>query len=275
MKKRWKIFTITCAVVAAVGIALCLISYVLGGFSDLDLAYNRVWGPFGYFTGHNDSGFEAHEVRNADTKEDFEGISSIEMSVTSCEVHVEESDNDKVTIETENIPKKLRLQYYKESNGKLVIKTNENKIVPNRDARIYITIPKNTKYDEAELAIGAGALYVDRINAEVLAFDVGAGFGRIDDFEAGSLSASCGAGEMKLTGDCKNNASVDCGMGRAELNMTGEETDFDYSIECGMGQVKYGRSVFAGMAKEADSLNGAPKRMDISCGMGSVEIAFI
>lgn len=275
MKKRWKIFTVTCAVIAAVGIALCLISYALGGFSDLDLSYNRAWGPFGYFTGHNDSEYETREVRNADTKEEFEGIRSIEMSVTSCEVHIEEGDNDKVTIETENIPKKLRLQYYKESDGKLVIETKENKIIPHQDARIYITIPKDTKYDEAELAIGAGALYVDRINAEVLEFDVGAGFGRIDDFEAGSVAASCGAGEMKMTGDCRNNISLDCGMGRAELNITGEETDFDYSIDCGMGQVKYGRSVFAGMAKEADSLNGAPKRMDISCGMGSVEIAFI
>ena len=63
-------------------------------------------------------------------------------------------------------------------------------------------------------------------------------------------------------------------MGRIELTAAGKEQDYNYELEVGMGSVTVGAGEFGGMAVEKTIDNSAVKKMDIECGMGSVEIGF-
>lgn len=275
MKKGWKVFSVVCAVIAGTGIVLCLISFAMGGrYSDLGLSYHRVWGPFGYFNGHNGSTYDSYEVRATDSRDEFENIKSLDISTTSCEVRIGESDSDKVTIETENVPKELGLKYYREGDGTFVVETKENVVTDGDDARIYIDLPKDRKFSEADLFMGAGRLYADGIHADDLDLEVGAGYAEVSGFKANEVSASCGAGELVLSGETLGDVDIECGVGKIELTTPGREEDYDYSLECGVGEVKYGNRNFSGIAREIDADNGAGKSMDISCSMGAVIVNF-
>lgn len=275
MKRGWKIFAGTCAVIAGIGIILCLISFAMGGrYSDLGLNYHRVWGPFGYFNGHNDSSYDSYEVRATDSREEFEDITSLDLSITCCEVRIGESDSNKVTIETENVPQKLGLKYYREGDGTFVVETKENVVIEDGDAKIYIDLPKDMKLKEAELFLGAGSLYADGIGAGDLDLQIGAGYAEVSGVKAEEISASCGVGELVLSGECLGDVDIECGVGRIEFTTTGREDDYDYSLECGVGEIEYGSRSFNGISREINTDNGAGKSMDISCSMGVVVVNF-
>ena len=56
--------------------------------------------------------------------------------------------------------------------------------------------------------------------------------------------------------------------------MKGSEEDYNYRIECGMGNVTVGSSSYGGVACEKNIDNGSAYDFDLDCGMGNVEIMF-
>lgn len=283
MKKGWKVFAGVCAVIIGIGMILCLISYALGGrYSDLDLEYHRVWGPFGYVSGYNDSSHEKYtgysgseqDIKAADTSDEFSNVSSIDLEVTGCEVRIEKSTSDKVKVQTENIPKKLQLRYYQEHDGTLSVTTKDKVRLTNSEARIYISIPEGLSFDEADLRIGAGALYASDLKASEMDLEVGAGYAEVNDIKVGDLTVECGAGETIISGESIGDVDIECGIGRVEFNTAGSEEDFYYSLECGIGEIQYGSRQISGVARNVKAGNGASRSMNVDCGMGSVIINF-
>ena len=67
---------------------------------------------------------------------------------------------------------------------------------------------------------------------------------------------------------------MECGVGKIVLNLSGEESKFDYAVECGIGSVQIGDTEYSGFGTDKKITNRAKKKIDAQCGIGSIRIGF-
>ncbi len=95
------------------------------------------------------------------------------------------------------------------------------------------------------------------------------------DMEVRELDLEVGAGTAVVDGIQLKKADIEVGAGEVNMTLIGTKTDYSYDIECGIGQILIGDSVYSGVANEQKIHNpGAQGTMDIECGAGSVTVAF-
>ena len=63
-------------------------------------------------------------------------------------------------------------------------------------------------------------------------------------------------------------------MGELKLTLVGTQTDFNYDLSCGMGELKVGDDSYNGLAQEKQINNNAAKNMELECAMGSIVVEF-
>lgn len=285
MKRGWKIFWITCIIVAGTGLALCIAGWGMGATSEAIAARLPAGFGLGIISGDSYFGYvgnldgdETRAVKVKDTREEFTGVRSIDMDVWAGEINIQtaEDTNQGIIVEAKDIDKRLQLRYYME-DGELKFKTKD-KVFRIKNAgkvgKINIYIPKGYEFEEISLEVGAGALYVDDILARELSVDIGAGEAVINHFSVEQLDLECGAGEITACGEAGIEADIDCGVGEITYTAVGKETDYNYNIECGIGEVICGGSSYSGIASEKTIDNGAQREMNIKCGIGEVTVDF-
>lgn len=209
--------------------------------------------------------------------QDFTGVDSIDayMWGGTLEVDNEAVSSDTISIETDNISKRLGLRCYMDGNElKLVTKKKVVGIRNKKAGRVMIHIPSNYQFKEADLELVAGHLHIGDICADELSVDVGAGEGVVENFTAAEVNLNCGAGSLTAAGIADAEADIDCGVGEIAYTAWGRETDYNYEIDCGIGEIVCGEAAYSGIGGEKTINNSAAKHMDISCGIGSVAVNF-
>ena len=83
-----------------------------------------------------------------------------------------------------------------------------------------------------------------------------------------------GVGEFDFSGEIKKFGNLKCGIGSMYLNLVGSEKDYDYSLECGMGNISLGDRDFSGLGSGQEISNGSDKKFTLECGMGEIEVDF-
>lgn len=166
--------------------------------------------------------------------------------------------------------------------------------VGNKDIqRVEITLPKGQEFHTIDLSIGAGELVADTILAENLKLELGAGRTEIRNCFCKTADISVAAGEVFITngvvenldldvamgdlqfiGRVSDELDADCGMGSMLVELQGESSDYNYEIDCGMGDITIGDSSFGGMASSQKIDNNASVDFDLDCGMGSINVVF-
>lgn len=285
MKRGWKIFWITCIIVAGTGLALCIAAWGMGATSEAIAARLPDGVGLGIISGDsyfgyvgNLNGDETVAVKVKDTKEEFTGVRSIDMDVWAGEINIQtvEDMNQGIVVETKDIDKRLQLRYYLDGD-ELKFKTKDKVFRINnagKVGKINIYIPKGYEFEEVSLEVGAGTLYVDDILARKFGVDIGAGEAVINNFVVEQLDLDCGAGEITACGEAGIETDIDCGVGEITYTAARKETDYNYNIECGIGEVICGGSSYSGIASEKKIDNGAHREMNIKCGIGEVTVNF-
>lgn len=210
---------------------------------------------------------------SADATEDysFDSISSMDIELSCDElilretedskfaVHVEGSDINQVRVGTEGSELQI------ESKGE-----PENRTV-------MVSYPKGTDFTEISLDIGAGTAFLeDDITAREFSASVGAGTmensGWITVTEA---DVEVGVGTLDLTDLDARYLEGECGIGTLTLQAVGTKTDYSYRISCGTGSILLENEEFSGLGamKKIDN-EGASRKIQLECGMGTVEVDF-
>ena len=104
--------------------------------------------------------------------------------------------------------------------------------------------------------------------------DIDMGKVRIEDINAKSASLSCNMGEIIYSGEIEKTGEFECNMGNIEAALTGSEKDYNYDIECGMGNVTIGGGKISGLGASKKIDNGGSKKLELDCDMGNIEISF-
>ena len=221
-------------------------------------------------------------------------VQELDVEIGGCSFEVEYSEDDNYYLEGKNIDK---LQGYVK-DGTLHVKASvtTGTIVYPPEREIILYVPKNwesNRLDKVDMELGAGTIDMEGLAADVILLEVGAG--QIDtskiicdtldisvgmgevlvkDMQVGTLQAEVGMGHLSMEGSVEEKADVECSMGSMELKLEGSQKDFDYDLECGMGNLVLGEDSFSGLSSERFIDNGAGKKMNVECAMGEVEISF-
>ena len=162
----------------------------------------------------------------------------------------------------------------KESSDTLKVRSTK-KLSKNR--KVCISYPEDVKLQELEIEMGAGTVYLNRdVETEKLSVEMGAGeFESKNPVTAEEADLEIGTGSMTFADLSAKKISGECGLGELDLTMTGTQEDYNYDLECGVGNLDVGSDSYSGLGREKSISNtGADRKLDLECGMGNVSVNF-
>jgi len=70
--------------------------------------------------------------------------------------------------------------------------------------------------------------------------------------------------------------SGECGLGELDLTMTGTQEDYNYDLECGVGNLDVGSDSYSGLGREKSISNtGADRKLDLELRYGKCISRFL
>ena len=162
----------------------------------------------------------------------------------------------------------------KESSDTLKVRSTKKL---SKTRKVCISYPEDVKLQELEIEMGAGTVYLNRdIETEKLSVEMGAGeFDSKNPVTAEEADLEIGTGSMTFADLSAKKISGECGLGELYLTMTGTQEDYNYDLECGVGNLNVGSDSYSGLGREKSISNtGADRKLNLECGMGNVSVDF-
>lgn len=276
MKKGWKIFAIICAVLAGLGVVLCIAGFAIG-VTDEDVR-GAVHRGIGFITDDDDDDnddFDNRTLQSAKTVKEgeFPNAKGIDVEVNKVKVEVVATDEN--VIRVKNATDEEAGIVIREEGSTLEIETSRRGNRTDNGGTLTIYVPRNMKLTEANVQVNEGAIDLSEIQANELELSVERGEITAADFTVGELSVSCGQGAANIKGTAQADIDLECGVAAINLETKGAQTDYNYEIEVGAGEVNLGGQTFSGLAVEKTINNHAGKEMGIDCATGKVNVTFV
>ena len=292
MRKGWKVFWIVCATLIGAGILFCAVGAVMGGtLMGISHEYEEEWRSR-YVTDDVDYTGDTTREYKEDENLTAEGASSVnlgeyahvwklDVKLTYINVIVKEYDGETVKVQVNGIEESLLqdINQHIDEEGTLEIELTKEKkweklFNNHTPGTMTILIPSGT-LDEANLSVGAGVLTVEELHTDEFDMEIGAGKAIVNQLTARTMDLQCGAGEVEITADVSGESEIECGVGDVVYHAAGRQEDYNYNLDCGIGEMRIGSMEFAGIIKEQHVDNPKAERtMDVQCGIGSIEIDF-
>ncbi len=145
---------------------------------------------------------------------------------------------------------------FRKDGNTLEIRAEKSIFSTGANGNITIIVPEGYVFDKVDLEMGAGQADISDLRANILDIEVGAGQADLLDIDVQYFNASAGAGQIQ-----------------AEL--VGNETDYNYDVECGIGEIVIGNNSYGGFGRDTNIENpGAERKLDVECGVGQITIEF-
>lgn len=162
----------------------------------------------------------------------------------------------------------------KESSDTLKVRSTKKL---SKTRKVCISYPEDVKLQELEIEMGAGTVYLNRdIETEKLSVEMGAGeFESKNPVTAREADLEIGTGSMTFADLSARKTDGECGLGEMDLTLTGTQEDYNYDLECGVGNLDVGSDSYSGLGREKSISNkGADRKLNLECGMGNVSVDF-
>lgn len=328
MNKFMRGCLLTALVMLIVGCVICGVCWLFGGFRQLDQINGLANIPFFHYQGnglHWSFGFGDDEsefgkdwekerylrIKDGETVS-FQASSfrELDLELGACTLYLQESADDQIYVSVEG---NVLRHYYLVDGSTFRVRNAGKTIIAGKSDKVYLKIPKDFLFDEADVTIGAGTLEGGALRAGDLSMDVGAGECSLDEISGNEVSLNVGAGAIRteslnaekldldvgagefrlkgvsvtreldlelgmgnaeIDGTVTGNMNVDCGMGNVTMRLTGSEDDHAYEVDCGMGSVEIGNRNYGGFSTEQKWNSGQGSVFEIECNMGNVKISF-
>lgn len=215
-------------------------------------------------TEHNHSPKEENIYHSYSTV--AEDIKRLEVDVQNAEIYIFSTEEEKIRFDS-NREKEigrvegntLKLEEETFSKEPLVLE-------------IYIPVDL---LREIEIKAAGGSLNADRLVTDKVSIEMDAG-----KVEVGQLIANkeaeiwTNAGNIIVGFFEGTKLELDCDMGSIMVVCEGNETDYNYNLECDVGSIQIGTSNYSGIGKEMKVQNHSNKVIDAECDMGKIMLEF-
>ena len=287
MKKFMKGAAITGGIFFLVGLIVMIIGIGCGGIQDIRQKsideLNRVIDKIEGFelteginitfagTTFNANLFDENRETYTDgiySVEDSEA-SDLEIIVGVGELKIKYHDEPFVGLEIGNQDK---MQCYVQDDKLKITAGLINGISSSSSMTVYL--PADKYYNSILVDVDAGNIEAEKLMGEEIDINIAAGQFIVDEIDTHSLNIEVGMGNAESSGAVNQDIMVDCGMGQVIMELKGDGKDFNYELECGVGSLSV-KDVYsiAGIG-DVELNNNAAKEMEISVGMGAVEVTF-
>lgn len=223
-----------------------------------------------------------------------EAVEGLKIEAGGCRFQTKASGDGSFYVETSNSG---RFQAYLE-NGTLYVRETPasrrwNSWENWEKCVVTLYVPEDYHYREIDIALGAGELVFDGLDADTVRLEVGAGrfaaaglkagelelqagMGQIElkDVNVEKVDAEIGMGELSLEGAIEGSVDASCAMGNVDMRISGSQKDFNYRIDGAMGNIDLGAENYSGFGVSKTVDNGAAKEMRIQCDAGNITIVF-
>ncbi len=134
----------------------------------------------------------------------------------------------------------------KESSDTLKVRSTKKL---SKTRKVCISYPEDVKLQELEIEMGAGTVYLNRdIETEKLSVEMGAGeFESKNPVTARKADLEIGTGSMTFADLSARKTAGECGLGELDLTLTGTQEDYNYDLECGVGNLDVGSDSYSGL----------------------------
>jgi hypothetical protein len=251
------------------------------------------------------SGATWRDIPTYSLAESYDGVNAIDMEIGYGDVKI--VTGNEFSIDAENLMDDSMESYV--SDGTWTIRQNEDNFHvfglrfpakqmlrwnDNLVPRITITIPEDFVAKNFNLNINAGSVTAEAIQAEngdfkvdagkleinrlvingKSQYNVGAGEMRLNDIEVNDISVDCGVGNIEIDGTIKGDNNIKCGIGEVDLNLSGDEEDYSYEVNSGIGNVSINDDRYHNLSNHIIDNEGADNYFYLDCGIGNIIVEF-
>ena len=284
MKKFTKGILIAAGIFGAVGIGLTTAQ--LNGFESIRKIF---WTEKDVSElGFPDDTDDMDEADDVDDQEDVGFMNAKSESTAGCVVYQLQYQPVELDIELKYDELELKegdsfsVKVYNDKGNNVTVKESRDTLKirstkRTQSRKVCVSYPKDVKLSELDIEMGAGSVYINReIQTDKLNVEMGAGeFAGNASVTVKEADLQIGTGSMTFTDLSAEKTNGECGLGELDLTMTGNEEDYDYDLQCGIGNMDVGSDSYSGLSRENHVSNtGADRKMDLQCGMGNVTVSF-
>lgn len=201
---------------------------------------------------------------------EFESLKNLDVELSSDEFYLKKHDGTGVRVETNGDTDKIRV---KQDGDTLKIKS----LTKLNGTKITLYYPENLSFNEMDIEVDAGTIHMeDALTVNDLEIQVGAGeMISNDTISAREVSIDVGAGDVEISKLDAGSLEAECGVGALNIGLVGNESEYNYKVECGLGSVTVGDDKYSGISESAKVNNaGATRSMELECGLGDVAVVF-
>lgn len=254
MKRFTKYCLLLAACFGCLGLVFCFTGLAMGAdFTGVAFYYDSETGRF--YTVEN----KQNQEISKDFEQSYNGVDTILVEIARANMTIIPGEKENVVVKAVNPGRK----FYCEQTGKtLKIKeyNKENRFfgfldLKGKNPKIVVEVPENLLFQKLDLEVGVGSLETGELQTE-------------------KLFGECGVGNLSFTGEIRERAELECGVGEIDLTIQGQEKDFNYELETGIGEIQIGDNLFSGLGMEKQLNHQAAKKMTLECGVGNISVDF-
>lgn len=145
---------------------------------------------------------------------------------------------------------------------------------PKNFLKCVIEVPKDYYPNQVKIDLGAGQVDLMDLQVNRLGLEMAAGQIRCKQIQAQNVDIDVSVGECQFQGEVLQDMKIECATGEVVTKLSGSETDYNYNLRCDVGNIKIGTSNLAGLGGSKNMDNGAARNMSIDCSTGNVEVSF-
>lgn len=273
----------------------------LGSWYAWNDSYDEDWR---YYNSGDDEGESAYESTESEAGQtsgteafSIESVKNLNLVIDYAELCLEESaDTEHITV---TLNRGYQNRYECKMDGDtLKVKYDAEKDVffrnHNRRPKITVSIPKGMVFEKLSVEIGAAeaSFEVEDVSCEMLTINVGVGNLQADGFRVLDLmdvtigtgnvkiedgvfrdvKLDCGVGNFSMDGIVAGDIDGRCGLGNMELELEGGETDYNYNLSCGLGEIRVNQTRYTNISGGNKVNNNADQTITLDCGLGRIKL---
>lgn len=300
MKSISRIFLGLACITISLGILIVILAYAIGGGKDY------IYKNTNYTSNVNNTS----ETNNRYELNAYaEDVTSIDFELSYGKVTIETGDEFHVRID--NMPEEGYKSYVKNGTWFIKEDMNRDNVIRIFDwnipigdigfgfgendvksSSITITIPEDFHGKDLNIDLGAGSLNADKLSADTVKLTVGAGSMEVESLNATNLieiengagnliihdlnaldvEVDCGVGDIKINGNIGRDCNVQTGIGNVFLDIEGDEENYNYTVDCGIGHVIINDKSYNGITDTTIRNNNSIGTFRLECGIGKIEL---
>ena len=198
---------------------------------------------------------------------DFRGIKRLEVDVQNAQITIFATDNEKEF--TYYFNKGNSIATVDGSTLKLEDKSN---IKDKVELELYIPMGV---LKEIEIEAINGNLVADKIVADNVTIEIDNASVQIEELMVeDKAELQINAGQMVVGFYSGTNLETECAMGSIMVVCEGKQEDYNYDLECGMGQIRIQDNIYSGIGNDLQTSGESNKSIKAECAMGEIILEF-